>query len=664
MVSTEPMNEAQQSAPRQGKDRGSLPVFFLHSLRVRKFRSIEDATFTFQPGLNVIIGANNAAKTAVIDALRLIFSIGTFEKKEDYIRLRHEDVFTNGSVPPPSPRSVTFSAVFYGKEDSAVGAHFYELLCPTEVVPFGPDNEPYVALRLEYVIDFEYDDARGRYIVAGSSLKGGVEFRQPVPQSILDSVRAIYLAPLRDLVNDRPRVGAEIERLIVSHTHDGMEERRQEIPERLRQEALELIKEVTSNDHHAAASERLRTYAKPYKIPEGSLSFVPSGISASLFSTMLPEFTDILHGDGRLPLSSNGLGINQLIYASIVLSRRGRANDHAYRFFLIEEPEAHLHPQLQDSFFHALNQITEHQLFVTSHSPTITAKTDLDKIIVMRRDDESGTAQPLHLADAFRGREDDKRYLHKFLDVTRSQLLFARGAVFVEGVTEAMLMQRFSETIGLSLRDESIEVVLLGSSGGFDHFRPLFDNGSGNYYRAAFVTDGDERADAVPSDDQLKTARAGTYDPAPNISGSTGVFTGFGTFEFGLLCTAIADGGRPGMQEVLRSAMQAAAPAEVSGRPGQGANFARDFMDFDHPSLAYKRMKQKKASNDLKWHGTWHTNTHFKTAKSDFAFRLYEALEDDESTATFVVPPYIGRAIEFVLGMGSRRQDGSDATDD
>jgi predicted ATP-dependent endonuclease of OLD family len=378
---------------------------------------------------------------------------------------------------------------------------------------------------------------------------------------------------------------------------------------------------------------------------------------------MLPEFTHSLHGNGKLPLGSNGLGINQLIYASIVLSRRGEANDNVHRFFLIEEPEAHLHPQLQDSFFHALNQITDHQLFVTSHSPTITAKTDLDKVIVMRRDEATGTAKPLHLAEAYRDRHDDKRYLHKFLDVTRSQLLFARGAIFVEGVTEAMLMQRFSEIMGSSLRDEAVEVVVLGSSGGFDHFRPLFANGNANYHRAVFITDGDQVAADGPSDDQWKVASSGQFDSPLDISGNVAVSVGYGTFEFGLLCAAIADGGRPGMQETLRSAMQKAAPTSVRDQ-GKDASFVDDFMDFDQPALAYKRMKQRKAGAELDWHSSWTTNSHFKAAKSDFAFWLYESLENLENSSTFDVPQYIKLAINFVLDATDGQQDGSHGTDD
>jgi predicted ATP-dependent endonuclease of OLD family len=83
----------------------------------------------------------------------------------------------------------------------------------------------------------------------------------------------------------------------------------------------------------------------------------------------------------------------------------------------------------------------------------------------------------MHLADQFRDRPRDKRYLHKSLDVTRSQLLFAHGAVFVEGVTEALLLQRFSEIMGRSLRDHGIEIVVIGSSQGLDRRADRSTNG-------------------------------------------------------------------------------------------------------------------------------------------------------------------------------------------
>src|SRR5260370_16730133 len=116
-----------------GGQASRFPPFFLHSLQIENFRSIEKAKFNFQPGLNVIIGANNAAKTAVVDALRVVFGLGTFEKKEDLIRLRPTDVFSDSATPPAS-RSITFTATFYANFYSALPAQFSELSSPNATV--------------------------------------------------------------------------------------------------------------------------------------------------------------------------------------------------------------------------------------------------------------------------------------------------------------------------------------------------------------------------------------------------------------------------------------------------------------------------------------------------------------------------------------------------
>lgn len=92
-------------------------------------------------------------------------------------------------------------------------------------------------------------------------------------------------------------------------------------------------------------------------------------------------------------LSQNGLGYNNLIYIATVLGdlkRKKELEKEAYIALLIEEPEAHLHPQLQNIFFNYLNKLNKSgfQIFVTSHSPTITAKADLDSLIVLQEQED------------------------------------------------------------------------------------------------------------------------------------------------------------------------------------------------------------------------------------------------------------------------------------
>lgn len=60
----------------------------LAKLRISNFRKISDATLQFQPGLNILVGANNVGKTAVIDALRALLG----GQDDAYPRFGAEDV--------------------------------------------------------------------------------------------------------------------------------------------------------------------------------------------------------------------------------------------------------------------------------------------------------------------------------------------------------------------------------------------------------------------------------------------------------------------------------------------------------------------------------------------------------------------------------------------
>jgi hypothetical protein len=214
-------------------------------------------------------------------------------------------------------------------------------------------------------------------------------------------------------------------------------------------------------------------------------------------------------------------------------------------------------------------------------------------------------------------------------------------------------MQRFSEMLEMSLRDHGVEVVVLDSDEGFDHFRPLFGDQLGAYSRAVFVTDSDVSPREVKSDDEIRADVNFTLDPGLAADGATATATGYGTFEFNLLRTAIAGDGNPAMIQLLHNALAAASPTEVTNSSKQ-LLFVSDFLDTAHPALAYQKMKETTKGTCVEsssWYADWHTNSYFKRAKSDFAFHLYEALAklpDRQAKAQFTVPRYIVDAIRFV----------------
>ena len=75
-------------------------------------------------------------------------------------------------------------------------------------------------------------------------------------------------------------------------------------------------------------------------------------------------------------------------------------------------------------------------------------------------------------ADSPEGRAS-KKYVERFLDATKSNMLFAKGIIFVEGIAEQLLIPCFAEYIGAQVEEKHVAVIAVGGST-FKHFLPIF----------------------------------------------------------------------------------------------------------------------------------------------------------------------------------------------
>ena len=208
----------------------------------------------------------------------------------------------------------------------------------------------------------------------------------------------------------------------------------------------------------------------------------------------------------KIPISLNGLGYNNLIYISLLLAKMqsnstveymGSVNVKAFSVLAIEEPEAHLHPQMQYHFLEFLrNNISDkyvRQVFVTTHSPSLVASVKLDELCCLHKleDGEIKICKPRQI---FEKDESAKKYIQRYLDATRADMLFAGGIIFVEGMAEQILFPVFAKILGLYDKWLMKHVAVINIGGRyFDKFLKLYDgtNSESLPLKIACVTDRD-----------------------------------------------------------------------------------------------------------------------------------------------------------------------------
>ncbi len=220
--------------------------------------------------------------------------------------------------------------------------------------------------------------------------------------------------------------------------------------------------------------------------------------------SLLSDHTKICYkgeGNVNLPEGYNGLGTRHLIYMLLHLesyhkeyrSLEVRPTTHV---IFVEEPEAHLHPQMQEVFISQLQKIVNKlseaypeepvwnvQFVITTHSSHIANTADFDAIRYFLK--HPNTPNPYTvIKDLKRGLRkvcrDDKEFLHKYMTLTKCDLYFADKAILVEGTTERMLMPKLIQLVEEGIEEEnklsSQYVSTIEVGGAYAHlFYPLLD---------------------------------------------------------------------------------------------------------------------------------------------------------------------------------------------
>ncbi len=192
----------------------------------------------------------------------------------------------------------------------------------------------------------------------------------------------------------------------------------------------------------------------------------------------------------NLPEAYNGLGVRNLIFILLKLLEFFRAFKAAptapsIQFVFIEEPEVHLHPQMQEVFIRKLGEIADVfantynygvpwpvQFIVTTHSSHIANEAPFVSMryFLATSNEEAPNVRSLRIKDLRNGVGEDQQFLHKYMTLTRCDLLFADKAILIEGMTERLLLPKMIRKVdvgtpnGPHLSNQYVSVVEVGGA--------------------------------------------------------------------------------------------------------------------------------------------------------------------------------------------------------
>lgn len=351
---------------------------------------------------------------------------------------------------------------------------------------------------------------------------------------------------------------------------------------------------------------------------KGLINFQFSGVEESEILKKL----SLIYGSEPISIERNGLGRNNLLYISLLLSQLVKNADKKKVFFRligIEEPEAHLHPTLQVHLSRNIKEVNEErQVIITTHSTHITSQLDLDNTIVLYKD--NGDIKPHYLLKSIP--KDSKKYLQKYLDATKSTMFFSRKIILVEGISEQLVIPEFFKIYTKETLEKKNITIVNVQGVAMKHFLEVIK--AGYFIKCLVFTDSDNNTRADNLKEKYKDCSAIRIDKTSTY-----------TYETDLISSNIIEDGKAILLEAL-----------IRTRPTNGEklknNLGSNPIDSDSFfNEIYLKEPDRSGNMTLK-------HNH----KADFAVNLIEVLQDNSftnKTQKFNIPTYIKDGFDFLI---------------
>ncbi|HDR0633690.1 ATP-dependent nuclease [Pasteurella multocida] len=497
------------------------------SAKIKNFRLLSDIELNLEEQTTVIVGRNNSGKTSLTEIIKRFlgekqpsfrledFSVGCyqqflalFQQQLSCENACHQDIETNAKTRLPA---IELSLIIqYDRELKNFGV----------LSPFVIDlNED--CLKTIIVIRYELQDGKlEEFFSKDIDLKDKNIFKQELKNRILKLFTTkVWAQDPNDDKNQRELSLNDVKKLIkvdFIHAQRGLEDITIKEPRPLGKLLEDFFKSTSASKNDQDKSRIKELEDAVYSIQNNIQndftdkltnlfppleSFGYPGLGTQTFKAevildvekILSNFTHVYYpGDEiNLPESYNGLGTRNLLVMLFQLAKFYKEfsipqNSTQIHLIFIEEPEAHLHPQMQEIFIkqisEAIKKLAENQVdwspqcIISTHSSHISNATSFEHIRYFLQDDKNRKTKIKDLRKDFSDTQTNKDFIHKYMTLTKSDLFFADKAILIEGMAERLMLPIMIEKLDLDNKTKlkNKYLTLLEVGGAYAHnFIPL-----------------------------------------------------------------------------------------------------------------------------------------------------------------------------------------------